>query len=231
LAAITERGRMLAEYDTAAWQATDAVTAAHPKADSTGRYIARKTLAGWVVDFGRLNGTGDRFLVAYEATQTGSQAHFEVRSFQPMREDTGWNLAAAKGIETAMRSFHGAGRAYNIAVLPAEREGMYLYLYPAQIKNGIYPLGADVRYRISPDGTKLLEKRQMHRSIIEYGQPGPQDMVSSGYHTHVLCDLPEDTDVFLVLVRKPRVPEFVGAGAYMYTIDVHGAITVADRPK
>jgi hypothetical protein len=93
LAAITERGRLLAEYDTAAWQATDAVTAAHPKADSTGRYIARKTLAGWVVDFGRLNGTGDKFLVAYEATQTGSQAHFEVKSFQPMREDTGWNLA------------------------------------------------------------------------------------------------------------------------------------------
>ena len=98
---------MLAEYDTAAWQATDAVTAAHPKADSTGRYIARKTLAGWVVDFGRLNGTEDRFLVVYEAVQTGSPTHFEVRSFQPMREDTGWNLAAAKGIETAKRDFRG----------------------------------------------------------------------------------------------------------------------------
>jgi hypothetical protein len=30
LAAITARGVLLAEYDTAAWQATDAVQAAHP---------------------------------------------------------------------------------------------------------------------------------------------------------------------------------------------------------
>jgi hypothetical protein len=30
LAAITARGVLLAEYDTAAWQATDAVKAAHP---------------------------------------------------------------------------------------------------------------------------------------------------------------------------------------------------------
>jgi hypothetical protein len=184
-----------------------------------------------VVDFGRLNGTGDRFLVAYEAVQTGSSTHFEARSFQPMREDTGWNLAAAKGIETAMRSFHGASRAYNIAVFPAEREGIYVYLYPAQIKNGIYLLGADVRYRISSDGMKVLEKRQMHKSIIEYGQPGPQDMVSSGYHTHILSDLPEDTDVFLVLVRRPRVPEVVGAGAYIFTIGVDGKITIENRLK
>ena len=31
LSAITERGRMLAEYDTAAWKATDALMVAHPK--------------------------------------------------------------------------------------------------------------------------------------------------------------------------------------------------------
>ena len=31
LAAITDRGRLLAEYDAAAWHATDAVLDAHPK--------------------------------------------------------------------------------------------------------------------------------------------------------------------------------------------------------
>ncbi len=230
-AAITERGRLLAEYDTAAWQATDAVMAAHPKADGSGRYVARKTEAGWVVDFGRLNSTGDKFLVGYEAVQVGSSAKFEVRRFDPMREDIGWNLAAAKGIETAMRDFGGASRPYNIAVLPAEREGMYVYLYPAQVKEGVYPLGADVRYRVSPDGTKITEKRQMHKGIIETAPANSPDAVAGGYHTHVLSDLPEDTDVLLVLTRKPRVPEFVGAGAYMFTIDVNGKISVEDRPK
>src|SRR5208282_1897584 len=95
---------------------------------------------------------GDKFLVAYEAVQTGNTALFEVRGFNPVREDTDWNLAAARGIETAMGDFGGASRPYNVAVLPAEGEGMYVYLYPAQIKAGVYPLGADVRYHVSADG-------------------------------------------------------------------------------
>jgi hypothetical protein len=230
LAAITERGRMLAEYDTAAWQATDALMAAHPKTQPSGRYIAHKTLTGWVVDFGRLNASEDKFLVAYEAIQAGGQ--YTVKSFDPAREDTGWNLAATKGIEAAMRDFGKADRPYNVAVLPAAKDSLYVYLYPAQVKAGVYPLGADIRYRFSSDGTKIVEKRPLHRTIIEYAAPvGAAEKAASGYHTHVLTNLPEDTDVLLVLTRRPRVPEFVGVGAYMYTIGVDGAITVADRPK
>jgi hypothetical protein len=30
--------------------------------------------------------------------------------------------------------------------------------------------------------------------------------------------------------RQPRVPEIVVAGAYMFTIDVNGKISVEDRP-
>jgi hypothetical protein len=231
LAAITARGVLLAEYDSAAWQATDAVKAAHPVEGRTGRYIARKTDAGWTVDFGRLNETGDKFLVAYEAVQVGSSAKFNVRSFDPAREETDWNFAAAKGIETAMRDFGGTSRPYNVAVLPAERESMYVYLYPAQVKAGVYPLGADVRYHVSHDGTKIIEKRQMHKTIIE-SVPARKDVkVAVGYHSHVLSDQPEDTDVLLVLTRKPGVPEIVVAGPHVFTIDVNGKITVADRPR
>lgn len=232
LAAITGRGVFLAEYDAAAWQATDAVKTAHPVEARIGRYIARKTEGGWVVDFGRLNQAGDKFLVAYEAVQRGSSAKFDVKAaFDPAREDAGWNLAAAKGIETAMKDFGGTSRPYNIAVLPAEREGMYVYLYPAQVKVGVYPLGGDVRYHVSPDGTKIIDRRQMHKTIIE-SVPARKDVkVAVGYHSHVLSDLPEDTDVLLVLTRKPRVPEIVVAGPYMFTIDVDGKISVEDRPR
>jgi hypothetical protein len=229
LAAVSERGRLLAEYDSAAWQATDAVMAAHPQADPSGRYIAHKTEAGSVVDFGRLSATGDKFLVAYEATQTGSPARFQLRSFDPMREDTGWNLPAAKGIETAAGDFGATDRPYNMAVLPAEGGSLYVYLYPAQVEVGVYPLGADVRYRVSLDGTRIIEKRQLHKSIIETAPASSADAVAGGYHVHVLSDLPEDTDVMFVLTRKPRVPEVVLAGAYMYAIDVHGGYQ-CDRP-
>lgn len=228
LAAITERGRMLAEYDTAAWQATDALMAAHPKTEPSGRYIAHKSPAGWVVDFGRLNASGDKFLVVYEAVQAGSQ--YTVRNFNPAREDAGWNLAAAKGIEAAMGDFGRTNRPYNVAVLPITNGSLYVYLYPAQVKTNVYPLGADVRYRLSSDGTKIVEKRPLHRTVIEYAAPaGTAEKAAGGYHTHVLTNLPEDTDVLLVLTRQPRVPEVVGAGPYMYTITVDGTITVANR--
>lgn len=231
LAAITTRGVLLAEYDTAAWQATDAVKAAHPVESRMGRYIARKTNAGWVADFGRLNEAGDKFLVAYEAVQTVSLSKYEVKCFDPAREDTGWNLAAAKGIENAVRDFKGADRPYNMAVLPAEHEGIYVYLYPAQVKEGVYPIGGDARYRVSPDGTKIIERRQMHKAVIESIPSSAPGKVASGYHTHILSDLPEDTDVLLVLTRRPRVPEMVGAGEYTFTINIDGKITVSDLPR
>ena len=231
LAAISRRGTLLAEYDSAAWQATDAVKAAHPVDGRMGRYIARKTDAGWAVDFGRLNDTGDKFLLAYEADQRGGTGQFEVRKFDPVREDAGWNLAAARGIDIAMKDLGRTGRPYNVAVLPAEHEGMYVYLYPAQIEAGVYPLGADVRYRVSPDGTEIIEKRQMHQDIIEYAPARKDVKVTVGYHTHVLSDLPEDTDVLLVLTRKPQVPELVLAGPYMFTIHKNGQISVEDRPR
>lgn len=230
LAAITHRGVLLAEYDAAAWQATDAVTAAHPIESRANLYIARKTDAGWIVDFGRLNEAGDKFLLAYEVVQTTSPK-FDVKSFDLVKEDMGWNLSAAKGIEAAKRDFGDTSRPYNVAVLPAEGEGMYVYLYPAQVKAGVYPLGADVRYHVSPDGTKIIEKHQMHKTIIETVPERKEVKVEVGYHTHVLSDLPEDTDVMLVLTRQPRMPEIVVAGAYMFTIDVNGEITVEDRPR
>jgi hypothetical protein len=54
---------------------------------------------------------------------------------------------------------------------------------------------------------------------------------AGGYHTHFLSDLPEDTDVFLVLTRKPQMPEFVGAGKHMFKIDVDGRISIAGPLK
>jgi hypothetical protein len=91
-------------------------------------------------------------------------------------------------------------------------------------------LGADVRYHFASTGS-LVEKRQLHKSIIE-PRPLPAGTTpAGGYHTHFLSDLPEDTDVFLVLTRKPQMPEFVGAGKHVFKIDVDGRISIAGPLK
>ena len=224
LAEITARGRQLVEYDTAAWHATDAVVALSPPEGSVARYIARKTDAGWVVAFGRFNEKRDKFLVAYEATQGASPTEFKVRKHEPPKETADFYLFAAKAIELALADFKGENRPYNVAVLPARPDGLYVYVVPAQTKQGIYPHGGDVRYLISADGSKLVSKRQMHKAIIELEAPENAKNVAAGFHTAVMDDIPEDTDVFYVLSRKPSAPEWIGTRKYVYKIEVDGAI-------
>jgi hypothetical protein len=228
LAGITQRGSVLAAYDLASWHATDAVQATHPPGGKVQRYIARQTATGWTVDFGRLNADATKFLTAYEAIQSDAPTHFAVGQFDPEREDIGFNLFAARGIELALRDFGSFTRPYNVAALRTGSAGILVYLYPAQTKDGVYPYGGDVRYLVSPDGSSILNKHPMHKDILE-SIPAqiPKDATpAAGYHTHVLSDLPEDTDVFLVLSRQPRIPEYVGAGEHVFKIEVDGTITI-----
>lgn len=229
LAAITRRGRALAEYDAAASRATDAAQSTHPPEGSVRRYIARKTDQGWIVDFGRLSEDGSAFDISREAVQSGSSTRFAVTAFDPTRPDKGWDLAAAKAIDLALKDFRGANRPYNVAVLPDEGGNLFVYVYLAQTQVGVYPYGADARYRISADGNSILEKRQLHKSVIEVPPLPASTKPAGGYHTHVLSDLPEDTDVLLVLQRVPRTPEFVAAGGYVFKVDEDGTITIAGR--
>jgi hypothetical protein len=224
LARITERGRQLAAYDVAAWHATDAVMALKPAKASVDRYIAKKNGNGWTVAFGHLNKKRDKFIIAYEGIQGTNANEFIARKYEPPKEDAGFFLTAAKSIGTVMSDFKVPSRPYNIAVLPASSNQVYVYAVPAQTQKDIYPLGGDVRYLVSPDGSEIIEKRQLHSSIIELKAPSNLEQPEAGYHTAVLDDIPEDTDVFHVLSRKPSMPEYVGTKKHVYRIEEDGTI-------
>ena len=236
LAAITERGRMLEEYDQAAWHATDAVQTANPKTVEGQHYIARKENGRWRVVFGALNAEKSKFVIGYEAEQQAKPKEFSVKRDEPARVDEGWYLYTARALELALADFGPAARPYNAAVLPAEpgathaQPGWFVYLYPGQTKAGIYPLGGDARYLVSADGTKILAKRQMHKSVIE-NRPPKGKKVEGGFHTHVLSDVPEDTDVLHVLQQDPPVPEFVSTAHFLYEILANGTIQVKKERK
>jgi hypothetical protein len=228
LAAITERGSALNEYDQAAWHATDAVQMANPKTVEGQRYIAKKENGKWRVVFGKLNEVRDRFAISYEVVQQEKPKEFAVKKDPEEREDAGFFLCAARAIELAMKDFGGASRPYNVAVLPGPAEQLYVYLYPAQTKARVYPLGGDVRYLVSADGTKILEKRQMHKTILETAPAQGKKMVS-GFHTHFLSDVPEDTDVFHVLTQDPPLSEIVVTAHFMYKVETDGSIRVEKK--
>jgi hypothetical protein len=230
LAAITARGRMLADYDVAAWHASDAVVELKPDKALSPFYIARKTANGWEVAFGRLSESRDGFLIVYQASQGATPFEFTVKKPDPPLEDRGFYLAGAKAIETASRDFGKPGRPYNTYAIPTESGQLYVYLLPAQTVDGTYPLGGDVRYTIAVDGSAIVEKRQMHKTILEFNLNDPgkkKGSLVSSYHTHVLSDLPEDSDVFYVLSRKPLIPEYIGTmDKRIFVVQVDGTILI-----
>ena len=234
LAATSARGRMLYEYDQAAWHATDAVIATKPPRELLGRYIALKSDAGWAVAFGRLNEKKDAFLVAAMVTEGASLQQFTVKRIDPPQADTGFYLSAARAVDTVIPVFQGAaGRTYNASVIPAADGQLFVYLEPGQTNaDGDYvPLGADVRFLVTADGKSIIETRQMHRSLIPKAEIPPGAKVESGYHTHVLSEIPEDSDVFVVLSRKPPLPEFIGSQTAIYVVNADGSIRFVDKMK
>lgn len=230
LADITVRGRALAEYDFASWHGTDAVFSLKPPAGSITRYIARPTEKGWKVAFGRLSSARDTFFVAYEATRTSQAGEFE--GFTPVAHatpiaDTDYYLRAARALDTAVKDFGPVRRSYNTAALPRPDGKWWVYLLPAQTVSGVFPLGADTRYLVSADGRSILERRRLHNSVIEFRAPTPPQpgaKMEAGTHTAVVADIPEDTDVLHVLVRTPRIPEYVMTDHFIYRIDPDGRI-------
>ena len=219
---------MLYRYDVAAWYSTDAVQALKPPAGRVGCYIAVADGEKWKVAFGHIE--GDKYLLAYEAFQGATPKDFSVRTYDPPREDTGFYLIAAKAIVLARHDFGQAARPYNISVIPAPDNQLYLYVYPAQTVDDIFPIGGDVRYLVSADGTKIIEKRQMHKTVLDISNKTPGTLEGM-VHTHFLSDVPEDTDVFHVLARTPLVPEYVRTEHFLYEVKEDGSIKVVQEIK
>jgi len=230
LAAITTRGRALAAYDQAAWHATDAVQVANPKTAQGQHCVARLENERWTVVFGYLNPDQTKFLITHEAVQSSKPQVFSVSRDDPPKEDTAFYLFAARGLAAALADFGRPSRPYNSVVLPADDGQLYVYLYPAEQKPGVYPLGGDVRYLVSGDGRKILEKRQLHKTIIE-APPARGRKAVAGFHTHVLSDTPEDSDVLHVLQQDPPIPERIATAHFTYEVAADGSIRIKQEKK
>jgi len=225
LAGITARGRSLLAYDTATWHATDAVLALKPAQGVVSRYIARKTETGWIVVFGRFNEVKEAFLISYEAAQGSEPKQFTVKTNDPPKADTGFFFVAAKAIEISLQNSHLEKRPYNTCVFPQDSGQLYVYILPAQTVADVYPLGGDTRFLVSADGATIIETRQLHKSILEVKHAVPPgSKPAGGFHTHILTDSPEDTDVFHVLRQKQPLPEAVGTKSGVYMVQVDGTI-------
>jgi hypothetical protein len=229
LSAITERGRALYAYDQAAAKGTDAIFSLkpQPKKEGLAPYICIHTHTGWKVVLPKWNDAHDKLVVAYEAIEK-ADGKYDARAINPPAPADKSIQAAGLALELATHDFQKPQRPYNAAVLPAPGGNYFVYLYPGQIKANAWPIGGDIRYTISPDGQKILDKRQLHKAILD-AEPKAGSNEVAGYHFHILSDLPEDTDVLYVMNRKPSMPEYIVAGANKATflVNIDGSISTA----
>jgi len=222
LAGTEARGRMLYEYDQAAWHSTDAVVALKASTGFTS-FVGRKVDGKWVVVYGKVDNAANKYLVLYEAKQGESPTEFSVNYFAKPKGVDGYFLNAARAFELGRKEFGKTDRAYNTAVLPADDGKFYVYLMPAQTTNGVYPLGGDVRYLVSKDGKTVIERRQLHITVLEFAST-EADKPSGAMHTALLDEVPEDTDVFHVLTRQPRFPQWILSKNFVYIVKEDGTL-------
>lgn len=235
LIAISGRGMELASYMFAARRASDTIRALHPAPDEVNMYFARREGAEWWVMFGHMTAGRDTFLLSYEARQLRVNSDsFYIQSFRPARPQTAWHLGVARAIDNARRSFTTSAhprRPYNVAVLPSDQQEWLVYVFPAQTRPDVWPLGGDARYRVSADGNTILDTRRLHNTILEFGRPVLQNgsELKVGVHSAVFDDVPEDTDVLWVMTREPSVPEMVVTDAFVYELYPNAAIRLVGR--
>jgi len=223
LSEITARGRTIAAYDQAAWHATDALMALRPDPAAATTMLALPQADGrWRVVFGMLDTTKDTLFAVYEALPTAAPDSFIAHRNRPAQALTGTEVIEARALATAGADFGAPARPYNSYVFPRKAGGFWVYFLPAQTETNSFPHGADVRYQVSADGRSIIDKHPMHRTLLERALPA--DAVS-GIHTVIVEDLPQDSDVFLVLARSPRAPEVISTVHHTYKIELDGSIT------
>ncbi len=219
---MTVRGQAIAAYDAAAWHATDAVLAMHPPKDAVQMYIGRKSATGWEVAFGKLNDARDAFLISYDAEPTGDVLHPKIRETLLPTTDQGDWLFIARAYDLA-RSQLKVSRQYNGTVLAAPDGNWYVYFYPAQTTKESFPTGADTRFLVNHDGTKILDTHRMHMSLLENGPLPNGGKTEMTYHNAVLDDAPEDTDVANVLMMG-GIPMLIACKTFTYKVQADGKI-------
>jgi hypothetical protein len=223
LAGVSERGRAIYEYDQAAWHGTDAFFALKPDTKGLAHYICINTPSGWKVVFPKWNEAHDRMSIVYEARQSNKPGTYVAVKFTKPIEAKEELVSRERALDVATADFGAPKRPFNSAILPAAGGNLYVYFYPGQTKEDVFPLGGDIRYTVSSDGKRIIEKRQLHKSILDtqFKKDGGQ---VSGFHSHILSDVPEDTDVLYVLNRKPAIPEYIGAGERAFVINPDGKV-------
>jgi hypothetical protein len=205
--------------------------AANPDPYRVQRYVAYHADSGWVVAFGRLNTERDTFYVSHigvPAAVNGQRVDslFEFETFAAPGPDVDYLVRASRAMDLATITLGMTKRSYTAAAIPDEKGDWFVYLTPAADAASSWPLGDDVRYRVSADGQRVLETRRLHAGMVDADRSVKRDgtRLTAAKQRKALHDVPEDTDVFHVLMNRKAAAELVVTPHYQYVVNPDGSI-------
>lgn len=232
MATIVERGREIAGYERAAIGATDLLLAGKPDYSRMDLYVAVHTDQRWRVYFGKLDDSGNRFLIAY-AYACSDEVCQEIKSM-PNSEPAHMDLPPlARAVKLASKSFEADSQlTYNTNVFREPDSSITVYVTPGSTTPETVLLGGDFKISISPDGTQVLKNVKLHNTVLRFSSSDIPEGARgvSALHSHVRSDLPTETDVAHVLLHpKELAPHIVIGQTFTSEIAADGHITVKRR--
>lgn len=230
---IEKRGKEIADYERAAIRATDLLLMSKPDQSKLEIYIAINHNGAWMVYFGKISEDGNEFIVTYLYSCPDGLFR-EMKVVQNVKVASKDILPLAKAVRLALRSIEIRFPKYNTNVFREEDGTITVYLTPGNEKSEVILFGGDFKLSISPDGTKVLNKTLLHKSVLELPlhMKNGRDRESAGaFHTHVLNDLPTETDIALILLNPQLAPHYIAGPTWFSRIDVNGKITILGKTE
>ena len=236
IADAASRGRLIHEFDRAAWVSSDALMAAGPKDQRSG-------VGGYVVEASEAQSLRVTY---YRGSAAAAQAFFvaDVRGGKVVRKELLATpislspdqavLARARevaGVRARERSYKPCTPApFNTVVVPSRQGGpVAVYLLSAQKDAGTYPMGGNYRVIVAPDG-QVLTSRPYSVSCVNLTVPKlPDGAKPVGLIvTHLLDPVPTEIHVFASY--NLRMPVFVGTPDKRVW-EVQGSKITLSKPK
>ncbi|HEX2962682.1 MAG TPA: hypothetical protein VHO43_12865 [Ignavibacteriales bacterium] len=219
-------GRQLYEYDMACWVASDSLMASNPDQSTLGTFLAARENGVWKVGFGRLSDNSDSFLLFHEAVYNPKENTCKVTSFKEPKRNTGFYFNAAKALEKMFAAVKPEAPPYNFAIIPAGKDNLYLYFYPAQASYSTYRFGGDTRYTYSIKSNSITDTLTLHKTILNmpYVKDKTQE-INGTFSTAIMTSIPVETDILYVLSRKFPAQHYVSTEKWVFIITPDGKIT------
>jgi hypothetical protein len=233
---VENRGREIANYEKAAIRATDLLLASKPDRSKLGFYLAVKQKNDWLVYFGKNTNKGFDTQYIYSCPEgrfnemrklNKSEIEKDIKQIFP---ENIYQLA--KAIDIAFKSISEdlIFPRYNTNVFREKDGTITVYLTPGNEDQKIIGiLGGDFRISVSKDASEVIKKNKLHASYLKLTTP-PKDVAGS-YETHVLGDLPTETDVAFIILNPVLAPHFITGKTWMSKIEADGKITVLGKTE